>query len=73
MSIKLRAMFYALGIFLCVGVGANCLVLISNMIPPEYYFPISMAAIIGMIFYFVYSVIVAQLEYQAKLAEIAKK
>lgn len=73
MSIKLRAVFYTLGLFLCVAVGFNCLILISNMIPPEYYFPISLAVLIGAIFYFVYSAIVAQLEYRAKLEEITKK
>lgn len=73
MNLKLLALSYTAGIFLCIGVGSVCLVQILNMISPEYYSSIFVAAGIGMCFYFVYSVCVAQLEYRAKLEEITKK
>ena len=73
MSIRLRAMLYTLGIFVCIGVGSVCLVQILTMIPPEYYFPIYIAACIGIGFYIVYSFCVAQLEYRAKLEEIVNQ
>ena len=59
--------------FLSIGVGSFCLAQIMNMIPPEFYFPIFVAACIGMGFYLVYSVCKAQLEYRAKLEEIVSK
>ena len=73
MNLKLRAFVYTTGIFLSILIGSFCLVQIMTMIPPEYYFPISVAACIGIGFYITYSMCLSQLEYRKKLEEIVNK
>lgn len=73
MSIRTRAMLYTLGIFAAMAVSSFALVAIMELIPQEYYFSIFMAALIAVGLNFVYTVCKAQLEYKAKLEEIAAK
>lgn len=73
MSIQIRAFLYALGIFAAIGVGSLALVEIMNLIPQEYYFGITITALVLMGFYLVYSVCKAQLEYKARLEQIVNQ
>lgn len=73
MSIQIRAFLQAVGIFAAIGVSSLVLVNIMNLVPQEYYFGIAMTALGLMGFYLVYSICRAQLEYRAKLEEIAAK
>ena len=73
MSIKLRAFSYTTGIFACVSVGAMALIEILKMLPQEWVPNIFISVLIALLFKFVYDMVRINLEYRAKLEEIAQK
>ena len=73
MNLKFKALVYASGALLASVVAGWSFVEIIKMIPLAWVPWIGIGALIAMAFYVIYSISLSQLEYQARLKEVADR